>query len=328
MNKKSLMKQFFMRHMPDMLNGDHTEMLTQYYQSLRDSADDGCYDVTKYRHLAYDFFEGKVDNPREMVSYIFGTGKNKFWCFEHNIADYPMGQFNTLLDIEKELENIQQRLINEDSDIPYNKDYSNYNLWCCTSEPFQNIIINSVDFMVGIDNVTLYYDVNDEACNTKNDHKDEIMVDENDMFVDTAYHDDPIDELVKPELYRESVPIVKKYNQLMVDYIRKEYPNTIFRSVGDDDVYSYTFAHWEDAEKVSLENFFDDLNQFNIIDVEVSEITIDGKTMFEYYRKDLTSEYKELYHTLYDKHKTDMDNGVVKMPRKKMSISLKGLFDD
>lgn len=327
MNKESLMKQFFMRHMPNMLNGDHTEMLTNYYQELRDTAVDGRYESTKYRKLAYEFFEGKVDTPREMVAYIFGTGQNKFWCFEHNISDYAMSQFKTLLDIERKLEDIQEELMPEVIDGTYTKDFNVYNLWCCTSEPFQNIIINSADFMVGSNNFTHYSDLNDEVCNTKDEYDGEIMVDENDMYVNTEYHDDPIDGLVKTDMYRAAIPIITKYNKLMIDYIRKEYPNTIFRSVSDN-IYSYTFARWEDADNVSLDNFFDDLNKFNIIDMGFEEITIDGKTLFAYYHNEIVNEYKTIYNLLYQSHKIDIENGVVKMPRRKMSISLKGLLDD
>lgn len=331
-NKESLKRQFFMRHMPNMLTGDYHTNLTAYYQELRDNANpDGSYDISKYKTLAYEFFEGKVDNPREMVAYIFGTGQNKFWCFENNITDVPMTSFDTVYDVIDKLEDIQKEILEEDGEDTYEKDHEVFNLWCCTSEPFENIIINSSSFIISNSAFYRFGDLVDSLCRTQDDYDGQIMVDDDGLYVNTEYHDDPINELVKTDMMRQRHNIDRKYNAMIIDRLIEKYPNTIVKSITDTDIVSYMVVNHDDSKNIKLENFFESINTFNIINVEDSEkngdsLVIDGEAMLDWFIEERTNEYNELYAKLYAKHKADIDAGVAKLPKKTMGINLSGLM--
>lgn len=335
MNKESLKRQFLMRHMPNALNGYESDAFRSYYQEIRDSAVDGYYESNKFKNLAYDFFDGRVDNPREMVSYVFGTGANKFWCFEHNLIDYPMVDFKTIFDIVVELDNIKEKLLSEDDSHPYTHtpDYNFYNLWCCTSEPFENIIINSFPMELSFHSSSRGSKWMRELCNKKDEYEGELMVDQDGMYVDTSYFDSEVDKLVYSKMLKERGDIDQTFIKQVTDIVCEKHPNTIFKTLTDTDVVCYVFVNPEDAKRVNLETFFDDINTFNVFNYEVTENS-DGDDVWngiDVEMRLLEDEWKQayvsLYESLHEKISHDFECGIVPIPEKTMKVNLSNLLD-
>lgn len=317
--KNRLATRFLMKHMPSMLNGDYWEEMEKYYQELRDNANpDGSYRSTKYRTLAQDFFESEgVENVREMVSYVFGVGKHRFWCFEHNIIDVPMRNFETIFDIVDALENIQVELVGES----YEKNTTSYNLWCAKSEPFENIIINSGDFIVGMERT---YDIRsdiDEVCNTKDDHVGEITLDSDGRYIDTRYWDDEIDSIVCRRMKRNRDVICYDDTQRIIEYLMEKFPNTVFISESDDIVH-YTFVNSEDAKKVRLNHFTEDIQTFNVRYEDIMDHVNDSPLLDELH-KEQQDYFKKVYRETYDIVKQELDDGIVEFPQKTMDVYFK-----
>lgn len=323
MNKESLARQFFMRHMPNMLTGNYWEELEKYYQVERDKADGkGAYDSVKYRSLAQDFFKGKTDNVREMVSYVFGTGKNKFWCFEHNITDVPMVNFNTVMDIVVELQNIQKELMdeNEYTTEEYVPVYDAFNLWCCMSEPFENIIINSPKFIIGMELGDNGFDFLEELTETQDDSPNEITIADDGEYINTRYWDDDIHRKVYRRMIRERHSTDEYFINKIVEAISEHYPNTVFIYTHDD-IVNYTFACAEDAGTITLEDFKHDMyNKLTVIDDDIMNTTIDGVSVMEVFKDEWEKSYRELYARLYNEIENEINSGALEFPEKEKAI--------
>lgn len=319
--------------MPNALNGDEGDAFRSYYQEIRDSAVDGYYESSKFKQLAYEFFEGRVDNPREMVAFVFGTGDNKFWCFEHNIIDYPMSDFDTIHDIVVELDDIQVRLTSEDDCFyTHTPDYDYYNLWCCTSVPFQNIIVNSFPMELSFHSCSRGRNWIRELCNEKDDYEGELMVDQDGMFVDTSYFESEVDKLVSRKMSIERGNIDRTFIKRVTEIVCEKYPNTIFKTTHQE-IVRYVFVNPEDSKRVKLESFFKDVDNFDVVDFTVSEdsngddILVGIEDEMGLLENEWKQAYISLYESLHKKVTHDFECGIVPLPAKKMKINLSKLLD-
>ena len=267
-----------------------------------------------------------MDNPREMVSYVFGTGSNKFWCFEHNLIDYPMDQFKTVNDIVVKLDDNQSELMDSD-DFTYTPDHEIFNLWCCTSEPFENIIISSLKFMVSMQCHSIGYEWIKELCDQKDTRPDEIVIDEHGQWVNTAYFDDDINEKVYKKMLFAQNEINVRRTQQIVDSIIEQYPNTIFKNISvDDDITTYIVVDSNDSKNITLDDFFNSINRMNVImvDCDINDsIMVDGVDISCMNEKLWYDEFTAMYNDIYAKIKNDIDNGVHEIERPGMKVFFK-----
>lgn len=306
----SNINQFLMRHMPNALNGDFEYEVGEYVKNG---------DVGIYKNLAYSFFQNN-DEPREYVANIFGTGKYKFWCFEHNLFDVPMYTMETIYDIIDTLEDIQVEL---DDDDTYTKNYKWFNLWCCTGIPFTNLIISSFNMSVSGNLDMLLYDTINTLCNVKDDHSDEITIDEHGKWIDTKEFESDVHEKTFTQLLTNHDILGDVIKKCCSDF-SEQYPHAVFKHV-DDGITYYEFINVDDTKSVHLNNFYDDIESLNIVEYDHVDdcIMVDGVDILEPYKKILVESLEMEFHRCYNENVARKEEGIIDFPKKTMDVYFK-----
>lgn len=307
-----IVTRFLMRHMTNALNDDMEKQVGEYIKTC--TGDKFGY----YKNLAYDFFESNgVENPRQCVATIFGTGVNKFWCFEHNLLDVPMYTMGTMYDIIDTLENVQKELIGDD----YKPNYTYFNLWCCTAEPYEDLILSDLHMTIEEKLNDVKMEILTDYCNVHDDHPDSIMIDDSGRWVDTKQFDDEINEKVYDMILGDYKTTRGLAHEVIV-MMNEQYPHHIITSEHEG-IHYYEFLNVEDTKKVNIKDFHKSialLSQLHYNESDDSTFVIDGVDLLEPFVNRLKETLKEQYTTTYNEQKKLVEQGVVDFPSNKMDI--------
>lgn len=307
-----IVTRFLMRHMSNALNDDMEYHVGEYIKTCVDD------NFGHYKDAAYKFFEeNDVENPRQCVATIFGTGENKFWCFEHNLLDVPMYTMNTVYDVIDTLENVQKELIGEG----YTPNHKFFNLWCCTADPYMDLVVSDLHMTIEekLNDVTM--NILNDVCNVSDNHPDDIIIDEDGRWIDTKEFDDAINEKVYGLIIGDYM-INRDLTYKFMDMMNEKYPHHVVVS-DHDDIRYYEFINVDDTKTINIKDFYksiDSMKQLRYNEEDDSTFIIDGVDLLEPYVVRLKEILKEKYDTLYDEQKRLIDEGVVDFPKKKTEI--------